>query len=160
MINGTVTTNQWINAGAARILGVETEAKQTITSYLDGDVNYTRVEGKFNRNDAVQNSVGKRIPYISRDVFNFGLDFKWKKLDFAPSATYHSKQFVTADNSDTVNGVQGAYDAYTTFSAKVGYRLPTGQIYAGVENIFNNRYYLQYLNPGRTFNVGTKIDIL
>jgi iron complex outermembrane receptor protein len=127
---------------------------------LDAETNYTRVEGKFTRNDAVKNSVGKRIPYISRDVVNFGLTFKWRKLDFSPSGTYHSKQFLTADNTDTVNGVQGAYDAYTTFSAKVGYKLPTGQIYAGVENIFNKRYYLQYLNPGRTFNVGTKINIL
>jgi iron complex outermembrane receptor protein len=158
-INGIQTISQSINAGVARIQGLEGEINQRVFRFLDAFANYTRIESKFIKNDAVPTSVGKRIPYISRDVVNYGVDFKWKGLDIAPSGTYHSKQFLTADNSDTVNGVQGAYDVYTTFNVKIGYKFNGGNVSAGVDNIFDSRYYLVYLNPGRVYNVGARFNV-
>jgi iron complex outermembrane receptor protein len=158
-ISGIQTISQSINAGAARIQGIESELKQNVFRFLDAFVNYTFVDSEFIKNDAVPASVGKQIPYISRHMANIGVDFKWKNLDFAPSGTYHSKQFQTATNSDTVNGVQLAYDAYTTFDFKINYKFNSGVVSAGIDNIFDRRFYLVYLNPGRTYNVGARFDV-
>jgi iron complex outermembrane receptor protein len=158
-LNGIQTISQSINAGAARIQGIESEIKQKIIKNLDVFANYTRIESKFLKNDAVPASVGKRIPYISRDVVNLGFDFKWANFEIIPSGAYHSKQFLTADNSDTVNGVQGAYDENTTFDINVKYKFNGGNVSAGIDNIFDRRFYLVYLNPGRTYNVGARFDV-
>jgi iron complex outermembrane receptor protein len=159
-VDGIYTISQSINAGKAKIYGVETEVKQRLNRFFDANVNYTRVESRFISNDAVPTSIGKRIPYISRDVVNVGLGFNWGNIEFSPSGTYHSKQFTTANNTDTVNGVQGAWDAYTTFSLKVAYKFNGSNVFLGVDNVFNKRFYLTYLNPGRVFSFGARFNIL
>jgi iron complex outermembrane receptor protein len=154
----TTTTNT--NAGKAEIKGVETEVKQPITSDLTTFANYTFVDPKIVENNAAPTSVGKLIPNISQHTANIGVDYKWEKLETILTGTYASKRYRSADNSDTVNGVQGSYDPYTTANIKFIYQLYSGaKISLGVDNITDLQYYTIYKTPGRTYNLAATFNI-
>jgi iron complex outermembrane receptor protein len=123
------------------------------------DVNNTYVNPTFTSNPAVPGSQGNLVPYISQEIGNAAADFDWKKFTLEISGTTHSKEYTTATNTDTVNGVQGSWDPYTTFNFKTSYHFANGSIFFGVDNFTNQRYYQIYENVGTVFGVGAHLFI-
>jgi outer membrane receptor protein involved in Fe transport len=73
--------------------------------------------------------------------------------------TYHGAEFQTANNIDTVKGVQGSFDAYNTLNLKLRYKVSDITLSAGVDNLLNAQYYTVYLNPGVVFNFGGRLNL-
>ena len=66
------------------------------------------------------------------------------------NASYSSKVFSTAQNTDTTEGVPGSYDAHTMVNAKVGYafsRMVKGSV--AINNLLDKKAYSFFLLPGR-----------
>ncbi len=157
---GVTTITQYFNAGQAQINGIETELKQKVNADFDVFGNYTHLDDKITVNAAQPTSVGHQVPNIPADEVNFGVDFTPQDWLVSLSGTYQSKRYTTSNNSDTVNGVQGSFDPFTTFNFKAEYKFNGGNISAGVDNIFNLKYYSVYENVGTTFNLGAGFYIL
>jgi iron complex outermembrane receptor protein len=153
----TTTTNS--NAGKAEIKGVEVEVKQQVTSDVSAFANYTFVNPRIVENSAVPVSVGKIIPNVSQHTANLGVEYKWERIEAVLSGTYASKRYQAADNSDTVNGVQGSYDPYAIANLQINYRFTGGKISFGIDNLTDVNYFTLYKTPGRTFNLGANINL-
>jgi iron complex outermembrane receptor protein len=158
--SGGFTTTQYVNAGKATIKGVETEIKHPIFTFLEASVNYTFIDGRIIENTAYPTSVGKLIPNIAQHTANFELNFKWENFSTSFTEEYQSKIYRTNDNSDTVSGVQGSYDAFATSNIKFIYSFNNVKLSAGIDNIGGLQYYTIYKTPGITYNVGLKYSWL
>jgi outer membrane receptor protein involved in Fe transport len=67
------------------------------------------------------------------------------------TAQYYSKIFSTAQNTDTAEGVPGAYDARTLVNGKVAYGLNKfTKVSVAINNLLNQQSYSYFLNPGRS----------
>jgi iron complex outermembrane receptor protein len=156
--NNTLST--YYNAGEAQDKGVEVEVKQQVLSNLDIFGNYTYAHNVFTENSSIPTSVGKFVPGVAEHTAHLGLDYSINKLTATLEANYSSKVYRQADNSDTVNGVQGSYDPFTVYNAKLSYRLlENGTIHVGVNNIFDNKYYAIYQQVGRYYEVGANLNL-
>jgi len=160
VISSTYQTTQSVNAGKALVKGFEVEVKQPIFDFLDASANYTYSDPRITQNSAAPSSVGKIIPLIAQHRANFDLTYKLENFTVAFTETYQSKIYNQADNSDTINGVQGSYDPFATSDIRFTYTLNSIKISAGVENIGGQQYYANYQTPGRTYNVGLKYSWL
>jgi iron complex outermembrane recepter protein len=158
--SGVTAISQYYNAGHAQINGIEGEVKQKLTSEFDVFGNYTHLDDKITANVAQPASVGHQVPNIPAEEVNFGVDLTPQDWLVSLSGTYQSKRYTTSNNADTVNGVQGSFDPFTTFNFKAEYKFNGGNISAGVDNIFNLKYYSVYENVGTTFNLGAGFYIL
>jgi iron complex outermembrane receptor protein len=149
------TTNQYLNAGKAEIKGVETEIDQKITDTLSLFGNYTYANSIITANSAVPASVGKQIPNTAQHSGAAGIDYILDKLAFDVTEVFASKRYVLASNLDTVNGVQGSYDPYAVTNIKISYNYNSNaKITFGIDNIWDLTYYSNYVNNGRSYNLG------
>jgi len=74
------------------------------------------------------------------------------------TANYYSKIFSTAQNTDTVEGVPGAYDARTLVNGKVTYGFNKFvKVSVAINNLLNQESYSYFLNPGRS--AVTELDV-
>jgi iron complex outermembrane receptor protein len=149
------TTNQYLNAGKAEIKGVEAEVNQKITDDLAVFGNYTYVNSVITANSAVPASVGKQVPNTAQHSGAAGINYTLDKLAFNITEVFSSKRYVLASNLDTVNGVQGSYDPFAVTNLKISFDYnANAKITFGIDNVWNLKYYSNYINNGRSYNAG------
>ncbi|MBI4809402.1 MAG: TonB-dependent receptor [Nitrosomonadales bacterium] len=145
------TQSTRINAGKARIRGVELAASNRLTSWLELDINYAYIDSKMLENSTDPLSVGKRLTDSPKNIAGVGLTAEQGSWTGTLNARYVSHIFWTAQNTDTVEGVPGSYDSHTIVNGKLGYDF-SGNMKGNlaINNLFNRKAYSYFLMPGRT----------
>ncbi len=151
------TVSLRINAGQAKIRGMEFGALYKLASWLDVDANYAYIDSRMISNPTDPLSVGKRLTDSPKNIAGIGLTGKLGSWSGSVSARYNSHIFWTAQNTDTVEGVPGSYDAYTMVNAKLGYEFSKGIVGSiAINNLLDTKAYSYFLLPGR--NVTAEVD--
>lgn len=146
-----------INAGKAKVDGVELKADAELASWLTLNAGYAYVGSEMLENSVDPLSVGKRLIDSPKNMVNFGLTAQQGPWTGTLNANYSSKVFSTAQNTDTAEGVPGSYDAHTMVNAKLGYafsRTVKGAL--AVNNLLDRKAYSFFLLPGR--NITAELD--
>ncbi len=146
-----------INAGKARIRGIELGATSRLTNWLELDANYAYIDSVMLENAADPGSVGKRLTDSPKNIAGISLTAQQGAWSGSLSARYVSHSFFTAQNTDVVEGVPGSYDAHTIVNAKLGHefaRWVKGAV--SINNLLNTKAYSYFLLPGR--NVTAEMD--
>ena len=79
---------------------------------------------------------------------------------FRNSARYSGKQYSTLDNTDVVSHVFGAFDDFFVVDMKIHYNATQNFSFDfGIDNIFNEQYFLFHPFPGRTFVLAAKYTL-
>jgi iron complex outermembrane receptor protein len=102
--------------------------------------------------------VGKRVPFVPDWRAKFGVTYRpndsWA---YTVAARYSGKQYSTLDNTDIIPHVFGAFDNFFVVDAKVHYNATKNFSFDfGIDNLFNQQYFLFHPFPGRTFVVAGK----
>ena len=98
--------------------------------------------------------IGKRVPYVPDWRTTFGYTYRWADDTWAwtVAGRYSGKQYSTLDNTDIVPHVFGAFDDYLVFDTKLHYNATKNFSFdAGIDNLFNEQYFLYHPFPGRTY---------
>lgn len=98
-------------------------------------------------------ATGKRTPNVPMWRATFGGTYRpndnWA---LTMVGRYQSKIWATLDNIDTVQNVYQAFDPNLVFDTRVQYKLgERGSIAFGIDNIFNEKYFLFHPFPQRTY---------
>ena len=152
------TTNSLrINAGKAKVNGIELGATAKLARWLELDANYAYIDSKMLENTTDPLSVGKRLTDSPRNIAGIGLTAQQGAWSGTLNARYVSHIFWNAQNTDIVEGVPGSYDAHTMVNAKLGYafsKMVKGSV--AVNNLLDKKTYSYFLLPGR--NVTAEAD--
>jgi len=146
-----------INAGKAKIDGIELAAEAGLTNWLTLNASYAYIGSEMLENSVDPLSVGKRLIDSPKNIVHTGVTAQQGPWTGMLSASYSSKVFATAQNTDTAEGVPGSYDAHTMVNAKVGYafsRMVKGSV--AINNLLDKKAYSFFLLPGR--NVTAEVD--
>jgi iron complex outermembrane receptor protein len=144
------TASLRINAGLARISGTELSVIHKLASWLDIEANYAYINSRMISNPTDPLSVGKRLTDSPKNIAGIGLTGKHGAWSGSITARYNSHIFWTAQNTDTVEGVPGSYDAYTMVNAKLGYEFSKGiSGSVAINNLLDTRAYSYFLLPRR-----------
>ncbi len=144
------TLSQRINAGKARIRGIELDASIKLTSWMELDANYAYIDSVILENETDPLSVGKRLTDSPKNIAGISLTAKRGEWSGSLSARYVSHTFWTAKNTDVVEGVPGSYDAHTMVNAKLGYEFAKGvKGSVAINNLLDTEAYSYFLLPGR-----------
>jgi iron complex outermembrane receptor protein len=166
-INATQTATTFSNVDAIRMQGVELSAdKDNVAikglqvfgsvTYVDSrilaDANWHGVNPVTLQPDSV---VGKRVPFVPDWRARFGVTYRpndsWA---YTVAARYSGKQYSTLDNTDIIPHVYGAFDNYFVVDMKVHYKATEKFSFDfGIDNLFDEQYFLFHPFPGRTFVV-------
>lgn len=140
-----------INAGEARVRGIELTARTRLTKWLELDANYAYIDSEMLENDADPSSVGKRLTNSPEHIAGIGLTAQRGPWTGTLNARYVSHVFFTSANTDVVEGVPGSYDAYTLVNAKAGYAFSkTVKASLAINNLLDEEAYSFFLLPGRS----------
>ena len=139
-----------INAGKAKINGIELVAEAELTNWLKLNASYAYVGSEMIENSVDPLSVGKRLIDSPKNIANMGIVAQQGAWTGALSASYSSKVYSTAQNTDVVEGVPGSYDTLTMVNAKVGYAFTqTVKGSVAINNLLDKKAYSFFLLPGR-----------
>jgi len=155
IISGTANDlNRNINAGAARILGLESTVRQPLGAGFEFGGSFSYTDSELTRNDATPASVGKRLGDVPLRQATVSVGWANSRFSADVVARYSSHVFPRSDdlNTSTIDGVMGAYDAYTVVDVKFGAQL-TRQFRASlaVTNALDREYFQFYRQPGRSW---------
>jgi iron complex outermembrane recepter protein len=102
--------------------------------------------------------VGKRVPYVPDWRAKFGVTYRPNESwAYTVAARYSGKQYSTLDNTDIISHVYGAFDDYVVVDMKVHYNATANFAFDfGIDNLFNEQYFLFHPFPGRTFVLAGK----
>ncbi|RLA88735.1 MAG: TonB-dependent receptor [Deltaproteobacteria bacterium] len=140
------------NAGTARIRGIELEITQQLFSWLKVFGNMTLVDARITDNPLDPESVDKKITFVPRQQFNFGLNLNYWKVNANLSGRYVSKVHTRSDNADIINNVPGSYDPYFVLDTKLTVTpVQWMDVSFAVDNIFNRKYFRNSVAPSRMF---------
>jgi iron complex outermembrane receptor protein len=103
-------------------------------------------------------AVGKRVPYVPDWRARFGGTYRPNEnWAYTIAARYSGKQYSTLDNTDIVQHVYGAFDNYFVVDTKIHYNATKNFSFdVGIDNIFNEQYFLFHPFPGRTYVVAAR----
>jgi iron complex outermembrane recepter protein len=101
---------------------------------------------------------GKRVPNVPDWRATLGATYRpndnWA---YTVAARYSGKQYSTLDNTDVVSHVFGAFDDYFVVDMKIHYNATQNFAFDfGIDNIFNEQYFLFHPFPGRTYVLAGK----
>jgi iron complex outermembrane receptor protein len=104
------------------------------------------------------NVVGKRVPNVPELRSTLGVTYRpndsWA---YTVAARYTGKQYATLDNTDIVQHVFQAFDPFVVVDMKVHYTATQNFAFDfGIDNIFNEQYFLFHPFPGRTYVLAGK----
>jgi iron complex outermembrane receptor protein len=92
-------------------------------------------------------------------MYNLGIAWRDAAWDIAATYRHVGKRYNQADNSDTIEGVPGAYDPYTLTDVKATYHFsPKHSASLGVNNLFDEKYYDFYRAAGRFWFAELRAD--
>jgi iron complex outermembrane receptor protein len=102
--------------------------------------------------------VGKRVPNVPDWRSKFGVTYRPNQnWAYTVAARYSGKQYSTLDNTDIISHVYGAFDNYIVVDAKIHYNATKNFAFDfGIDNIFNEQYFLFHPFPGRTYVLAGK----
>jgi iron complex outermembrane receptor protein len=104
--------------------------------------------------------VGKRVPYVPDWRAKLGVTYRYNDWAYTVAMRYSGKQFSTLDNTDIIPHVYGAFDYYTVVDMKIHYNATANFSFDfGIDNIFNEQYFLFHPFPGRTFVLAAKYTL-
>ncbi|SEA17489.1 TonB-dependent receptor [Paraburkholderia sartisoli] len=149
------------NIGKVRSRGVETsyQGQDVFVHGLDLLASVAWTQSKIIENAQNPASVGKyfyRIPLWRATVATtYHID---ERSAVTLAARYSGRQYNTLTNTDTNPDVFGGTSSYIVADAKFTFR-PTklSEIGIGVDNLFDERYFVYHPYPGRTFYVEAKL---
>ncbi len=146
----STTSSTRINAGKAKIQGVELGATTTLNNWLELDANYAYIDSRMLENATDPLSVGKRLTDAPRNIVGIGLTAQQGAWSGTFNARYVSHIFWNAQNTDIVEGVPGSYDAHTMVNAKLGHEFFKGvKGSVAINNLLDTKAYSYFLLPGR-----------
>ncbi len=152
--------SQRINAGRAKISGIELSADTALTNWLDMNASYAYIGSKMLENAIDPLSVGKRLIDSPQNIVTLGFSAKHGAWSGTLNASYYGKVYSTAQNTDVAQGVPGAYDPRTLVNSKVAYAFSqTTKGYFAINNLLGEKSYSFFLNPGRSLTVGLDISL-
>jgi iron complex outermembrane receptor protein len=173
-VGGTQTPTTTIgNVDAIQMQGVELSGEKNnvgITGLkLFGSVTYvdSRIlsdptwAGKNPLTNLPDTVVGKRVPNVPDWRATLGVTYRpndsWA---YTVAARYSGKQYSTLDNTDIVSHVFGAFDDFFVVDMKIHYNATANFSFDfGIDNIFNEQYFLFHPFPGRTFVLAAKYTL-
>ena len=102
--------------------------------------------------------VGKRVPYVPDWRAKFGATYRPNESwAYTVAARYSGKQYSTLDNTDIIPHVYGAFDTFFVVDMKVHYNATKNFSFDfGIDNLFNQQYFLFHPFPGRTYVLAGK----
>jgi iron complex outermembrane receptor protein len=102
--------------------------------------------------------VGKRVPNVPDWRAKFGVSYRPNESwVYTVAARYSGKQYSTLDNTDIVSHVFGAFDNFFVVDMKVHYNATANFSFDfGIDNLFNEQYFLFHPFPGRTYVLAAK----
>ncbi len=165
---GTTSVTTFSNVGAIQMQGVELAAdKDNLGIHgleVFGSVTYvdSRIlsDSTFvsNITNLPTNVVGNRVPYVPDWRAKFGATYRPNESwAYTVAARYSGKQYSTLDNTDIISHVYGAFDNYIVVDMKVHYNTtPNLSFDFGIDNLFNEQYFLFHPFPGRTYVLAGK----
>ena len=168
--NAQVVQTSVSNVDAIRMRGVELSAEKDnvlirglqlfgSVTYVDSrilaDANWHGVNPVTGAPDSV---VGMRVPNVpdwrAKAGFTYRPNDNWA---YTVAARYSGKQYSTLDNTDIVQHVYGAFDDFLVVDMKVHYNTTKNLSFDfGIDNVFNEQYFLFHPFPGRTFVLAGK----
>ena len=103
-------------------------------------------------------ATGKRVPFVPDWRAKFGVTYRSNESwAYTVAARYSGKQYSTLDNTDRVPNVYQAFDRFFVVDMKVHYNATKNFSFdAGIDNVFNEQYFLFHPFPGRTFVLAGK----
>ncbi len=163
---GQTPTTTIGNVDAIRMQGVELSGQKDDVAIkglqLFGSVTYvdSRIlsDPTFVSTIGGTTAVGKRVPNVPDWRATLGATYRPnEKWAFTVAARYSGKQYSTLDNTDVVSHVFGAFDNYIVADMKVHYNATQNFAFDfGIDNIFNEQYFLFHPFPGRTYVLAGK----
>jgi iron complex outermembrane recepter protein len=130
-------------------------AEATLASWLEMSTSLAFIESEMLENEADPASVGKRLIDSPKNIFNLLFTAHQGPWSGTLSAYYYSKIYSTAQNTDTVEGVPGAYDPRTLVNAKIMYAFSKEiKGHVAINNVLDEKSYSFFLNPGRSLMAG------
>jgi iron complex outermembrane recepter protein len=170
-VGGTQTPTTTIgNVAAIRMQGIELSGEKNNVGIaglqLFGSVTYvdSRIlsdptwAGKDPITNLPDTVVGKRVPNVPDWRAKLGVTYRpndsWA---YTVAARYSGKQYSTLDNTDIVSHVFGAFDNFFVVDMKVHYNATSNFSFDfGIDNLFNEQYFLFHPFPGRTYVLAGK----
>ncbi|HEX7921481.1 MAG TPA: TonB-dependent receptor [Bradyrhizobium sp.] len=151
------------NVDAIRMQGIELSADKdnVLVSGLQffGSLTYvdSRILADANWAGATT-VVGKRVPYVPDWRAKIGMTYRPNESwAYTVAARYSGKQYSTLDNTDVVSHVYGAFDNFFVVDMKIHYNATANFAFDfGIDNLFNEQYFLFHPFPGRTFVLAGK----
>lgn len=158
------------NVDAIRMQGVELSAEKDnvfvtglqlfgSVTYVDSkilaDASWAGVNPLTNLPTTV---VGKRVPYVPDWRAKIGMTYRPNESwAYTVAARYSGKQYSTLDNTDVVSHVYGAFDNFFVVDMRIHYNATANFAFDfGIDNLFNEQYFLFHPFPGRTFVLAGK----
>lgn len=139
-----------INAGEARVRGVELSGAARLASWLDLNLTYAYIDSEMLKNDADPLTVGKRLAYTPKNIASISLSARQGPWTGLLEAKYTGRAYSTEQNTQAVEGVPGSHDSYTMTNAKAGYQInKTTKASLAINNLTDAKVYQYYLLPGR-----------
>jgi iron complex outermembrane receptor protein len=152
--NAAGSIKERVNVGKARVQGLEISFVQPLPANLRLNANYTLNDSKVIENSAESISVGKRLPYVPRNMAQLGLGYDDARVYGQINYQYMSKRYMNSSNNDVATGVYGAYDPYSLVAAKLGYRFNRSlDVNLAVSNLFDRKFYNSVITEGRAWFV-------
>jgi iron complex outermembrane recepter protein len=164
--SNAVTT--FSNVGAIRMQGFELASEKDNVAIpglkLFGSVTYvdSRIlaDPNFvsNLTNLPTNVVGNRVPNVPDWRATLGTTYRPNEnWALTLAARFSGKQYSTLDNTDVVPRVFGAFDNYVVADLKVHYNATQNFAFDfGIDNVFNEQYFLFHPFPGRTYVLAGK----
>jgi iron complex outermembrane recepter protein len=163
---GQTPTTTIGNVDAIRMQGIELSGEKNnvlVTGLkLFGSVTYvdSRIlsDPTFVSTIGGTTAVGKRVPNVPDWRATLGATYRpndsWA---YTVAARFSGKQYSTLDNTDIVSHVFGAFDDFFVVDMKVHYTATKNFSFDfGIDNLFNEQYFLFHPFPGRTFVMAGK----
>jgi iron complex outermembrane recepter protein len=168
--NAQVMATTFSNVAAIRMQGVELSAEKDNVAIeglqLFGSVTYvdSRIlsdptwAGTNPLTGLPDTVVGKCVPFVPDWRAKFGVTYRPNESwAYTVAARYSGKQYSTLDNTDIIPHVYGAFDDYFVVDMKVHYNATKNLSFDfGIDNLFNEQYFLFHPFPGRTFVMAGK----
>ena len=139
-LNPAVSPGNNDNYPKTRRKGIELGMKANLLKLKDSSfldkleffANYTYMEPKF-RGGAYNN---KDIPMVPRQQYNSGLSAGFKKYDISLASRFIGERYAINDTNNQLSKVK----SYFVLDSKLSYKKDFLEIYAGINNIFNEKY--------------------
>jgi iron complex outermembrane recepter protein len=154
------------NVQAIRLQGVELSGEKDNVVFtglkLFGSVTY--VDSRILSDPTFVSTIGgttadgKRVPNVPDWRATLGVTYRLdQSWAYTIAARYSGKQYSTLDNTDVVSHVFGAFDDFFVVDMKIHYNATQNFAFDfGIDNIFNEQYFLFHPFPGRTYVLAGK----